>query len=347
MFKSRSAADIQFERQVIEDGVGYAGKRITEVICDQIGGNIDLARRFMLEELDAARQGNQTTIRFVQESGFLQEEYEGTIATSSWAEDTELNQVQMLFRSFTLRLSDDDLRVELSLFVLDQLMRVYQLGKYVSGNDSYHEELNILALDINGEFSEDEIFGFVFTGLNKAYMSVNLSRIPESYQKKLFMMSYAYAARTCSAGLYLQGYVDRDFVLDSHSKFQEFQRDTDHSISFQEQAADISLEFLQRFDSRLDRESIGIILRLALNQNTYSQYEQGISLPFEEVIQLVLNESTSSDSNKSKFELSRASNSTDEELTQFLRSTAFSLISSLGDQIDKFMVCEVVDVNRH
>jgi len=65
----RSDSNKNFENQVKKDGYEYVGKRIADEINKKITSK-DLAKQFVLEELDSARQGNKYTQNFVKNSGF-------------------------------------------------------------------------------------------------------------------------------------------------------------------------------------------------------------------------------------------------------------------------------------
>lgn len=87
----------------------------------------------------------------------------------------------MLFRSFTLRIEDADLRTELSLAVVDKIMEKYQLGQYEEENSTF--DLNLLNLDIESDQTEHGLFLFLFSGLNATFSEIPLSKVPESYEK--------------------------------------------------------------------------------------------------------------------------------------------------------------------
>ena len=65
----RTQAEIAFEKAVIKDGHKYAGMRLAQIINEKITSK-SLAKQFVLEELDAARNGNDYAINFVKQSGF-------------------------------------------------------------------------------------------------------------------------------------------------------------------------------------------------------------------------------------------------------------------------------------
>jgi len=60
-------------------------------------------------------------------------------------------------------------------------------------------------------------------------------------------MAYAYARRIAMAALCVQGLVKKDVYDHVHSIFKSIQRNTEHSVGFQEQALDDAIEFLQTY----------------------------------------------------------------------------------------------------
>lgn len=63
----------------------------------------------------------------------------------------------------------------------------------------------------------------------------------------LVVMSYAYSRRTAAAAQYIQGLFDADKFNYVESIFKELQKQTGHTVEFQEKAAADSLEFLQSY----------------------------------------------------------------------------------------------------
>lgn len=128
-----SKEDADFENQVRRDGVQYAGKRIAEVLNQQINSR-SLAKQYVLEELDAARDGNDFAINFVKNSGFSPSEYIGAMSQTSWeGDESELEQIQLFVRgAFLSKISDVDLMVKLAVTVVDEIMKIWKLGKYES-----------------------------------------------------------------------------------------------------------------------------------------------------------------------------------------------------------------------
>ncbi len=127
---NRSVEDIAFEKQVRKDGVEYAGKRIADMLSVKISSDA-LAKQFVLEELDGARQGTRFSKNFVKNSGFKVNEYFGAIDKTSWEGDvSDLEKIQLFVRGFTFKISDINLKVKLSISILDEIMKIWKLGKY-------------------------------------------------------------------------------------------------------------------------------------------------------------------------------------------------------------------------
>lgn len=136
---NRPKEDIDFENQVRNDGYEHAGKRIADILNEKITSQ-DLARQFVLEELDAARQGNDFAQNFVKSSGFKSFEYIGAINKTRWeGDESELEHLQLFLRAFLIKISDIDLMVKLSTKVVDEIMQKWGLGKY-DNNDSYIDD---------------------------------------------------------------------------------------------------------------------------------------------------------------------------------------------------------------
>ncbi|WP_041229854.1 hypothetical protein [Denitrovibrio acetiphilus] len=92
-----------------------------------------MAKQFVLEELDAARQGNSHAINFVRQSGFRPSEYEGALLKTNWeGEESELEHLQLSFRYFLIQIKNMDLMVKLSTSTVDEIMKIWKLGKYAN-----------------------------------------------------------------------------------------------------------------------------------------------------------------------------------------------------------------------
>ena len=128
-----------FEKQVRKDGVAHAGKRIAEELTERMeiltartGTKVkELAKQFVLEELDAARHGDEFAQNFARESGYKPSEYIGAMGETKWkGEESELEHLQLFVRVFTSKISDPTFRAKLSIAVVDEFMKHWKLGKY-------------------------------------------------------------------------------------------------------------------------------------------------------------------------------------------------------------------------
>lgn len=155
---NRPQEDIDFENQVRIDGYKHAGKRIADILNEKITSQ-DLARQFVLEELDAARQDDNFAQSFVKSSGFKSFEYVGAINKTKWeGDESELEHLQLFLRAFLMKISDIDLMVKLSTTIVDEIMKKWGLGKY-DNNDSYiddsHNELETILEQL--DYSEENV----------------------------------------------------------------------------------------------------------------------------------------------------------------------------------------------
>ena len=132
MHSPKTNSDANFEEQVRKDGVEHASSRIAELVNEKIYSH-EVALQFVLEELDAARNGNDIAVAFALNSGFSPYEYIGALEKTTWeGEESELEHVQLFLRHFGAKISDIDLRVELGTNVVDKIMQKWKLGKYAS-----------------------------------------------------------------------------------------------------------------------------------------------------------------------------------------------------------------------
>lgn len=135
---TRSQEELAFENQVKKDGIEYAGKRIAMLVNEKIP-NSKLAKRFVFIVLSGAEIGDTYARNFALNSGFKEPECSGSIYDTSWGDESELNHLsnlQMFVKNFTLRLSDRDLMMKLLLSIVDEIMKIWKLGKYNSASAS-------------------------------------------------------------------------------------------------------------------------------------------------------------------------------------------------------------------
>jgi hypothetical protein len=143
MHSPKTNSDAKFEEQVNKDGVEHASLRIAELVNEKISSKA-LALQFVLEELDAARDGNEKAEDFILNSGFNPYEYIGALEKTTWeGDESELEHAQLYLRHFTTKISNIDLMVELSVSVVDKIMQKWELGKYASLQSSLNGGMRI------------------------------------------------------------------------------------------------------------------------------------------------------------------------------------------------------------
>jgi len=174
----QSQQDIDFEVQVKNDGYKYAGKKIADLLNEKITSEI-LAKQFLLEELDSARQGNDYAKAFVKNSGFKSVEYVGAINKTQWkGTESKLEHLQLLFRSFTVKIRDIDLKAQVSVAVTDEIMKRWGLGKYANYDPEIAESLNELTKllqkeEVKNALQRTAIFGVFEINQMKNIKKVN------------------------------------------------------------------------------------------------------------------------------------------------------------------------------
>lgn len=99
---------------------------VTEGVISRINSK-KVAYQFVLEELDAARQGNDEAILFVQDSGFSESEYIDAMHSSFEEVDGANGPQQFLLNSIMPYASNMDLMVSLRLSVVQNIINKWQL----------------------------------------------------------------------------------------------------------------------------------------------------------------------------------------------------------------------------
>jgi len=117
-----------FEDEVRKHGVNSAASWASQEVMKRIN-SYDVALQFVLEEIDAARQGNDTAINFANNSGFKESEYVDAM-DSSFEEVDGPDGPQLCLLDIVLQITDIDLMVRLRVATVDKIMQHWKLGKY-------------------------------------------------------------------------------------------------------------------------------------------------------------------------------------------------------------------------
>lgn len=152
--KSKPKSDL--EKQIELDGVEHAIRRLTEVTLNKIGSK-EIAYQFILEELEGASMGNSLSKDFAKTSGINPIEYKGAMDNSMIEVDGPEGPQQFL-RYIGMQLSEP-LRVQVSLAVVDGVMKKFALGKYKGQKISVDQNLFLKEIGVNvlAIISNDEV----------------------------------------------------------------------------------------------------------------------------------------------------------------------------------------------
>jgi len=284
IFAKRSKEDIEIEKQVKKNGVRLTAKQIAEEVNKKISSK-ELARQFILEELDSARQGNSIAQNFVKNSGFKPYEYLGASNRTKWeGEESELEYLQLFVRLFTSKIREPDLMIELSIRVLDEIMKIWELGKYKVNNTINIETSRLIDLVEKKHYRFESILAEINDDLNN-FINEDLLQ-SQNYDDKLILMAYGYARRFAAAGLFLQGIFTHDEYQHSKDIFYALQSKTGQTVKFQEDAFAQSLEYIQSYDKRISRDFTSKVVIQAENKEVLSVHDFGTQITFEGVFQM-------------------------------------------------------------
>ena len=133
----------RFIEEDVDEGMRYDGlydeteeqedKNDIVIIAQGVNSRINsdkVALQFVLEELDAARQGNEAAVQFVKNSGFSPSEYEGAMQNSFEEVDGPDGPQQFLLSSVMKFSSDMDFMVNLRLKVVERIINDWGLNNH-------------------------------------------------------------------------------------------------------------------------------------------------------------------------------------------------------------------------
>ncbi|MGR5233661.1 hypothetical protein [Vibrio rotiferianus] len=99
-------------------------------------------------------------------------------------------------------------------------------------------------------------------------------------------MAYAYARRSAAAGLYIQGFLDKNEFEYQKSVFKGFQQTTGVSRQFQIDAHEQALDFIISYDERLNRTFVHAAMML-VEGGLDAPKDRGELYPYEQVMYVV------------------------------------------------------------
>ncbi len=251
------------KNEMIETITNLGIDKTSELLAEYLNQRIkseDVAIQFVLEELEAASQGNENARLFAETSGFEEDDYVGAMNNSFEEVDGEDGPQQEILNLCMMLYPNQELMVELRTKTVDHIMKIWELGKYAEIN----KQIRLIDLVVKKYDLEEGIFANINNDLNDA-ISENTDI--------LLKMAYGYARRVASAGLFLQGVFNRENYDHAVNIFKSLQLQTGQSIEFQEEAYSQAIELLQRYDNRFNKVfNSQIISTIELNQ-VESAYE--------------------------------------------------------------------------
>lgn len=134
IFKNKTDA----EKKIQSIGIESYAYEVANTISGMLKTN-SLIYQFVLEELDAASQGNSASKSFVLKSGISKDKYTGAMNRSSKEIDGPGGPQQYLLSICFQLKSDMETLVNFRLKVLDNLMKKFSLGKYATEPESKYQ----------------------------------------------------------------------------------------------------------------------------------------------------------------------------------------------------------------
>jgi len=117
------------ERLIEIHGFETAIKEFAKIIARKLPDK-EIAYQFILQELDGASKGNDDSMRFAQESGFIPAEYEGALQNSLIEVDGPDGPQQTLLAMSLELIRSRELAAQFRCRISDQIMQIFGLGKY-------------------------------------------------------------------------------------------------------------------------------------------------------------------------------------------------------------------------
>lgn len=254
-------------------GIDDVAKEFSKIISQKIASE-NVAMQFVLEEIEAASQGNDLAKYFALNSGFDEDDYKGAMNNSFEEVDGVDSPQQFILAITTMLHSDINLMVDFRTKIVDNIMKEWKLGKYAPINNQ-QKFVDILQ-KINN--TRDGTFGNINNDLN------DFSLTSEFENNILMKMAYAYARRSVAAGLFLQGVFSRQDYQRASTIFKILQRETGQSVEFQKEASNQASELLFSYSSRLDNTMISKIVTVVELEQVKSAYEHNVYHQFNDVL---------------------------------------------------------------
>ncbi len=255
-----------------EFGIDKTAELLSEYVSKKILTE-DIAIQFILEEIEAASQGNEMARQFALSSGYDEDDYKGAMYNSFEEVDGANGPQQEILNLCMMLYPNQNLMTELRIKTVDHIMKYWELGKY-SAIDKRQRLINVVEKinDLN-----DGIFANINNDLNES--------ITENHNV-MILMSYGYARRVTAAGLCLQGVFSIENYTQAKRMFTSLQVQTGQTVEFQEEAFSQALELLQSYDSRLTKIIVSNIIGAVESDQIINANEHGKYFDYEYIINI-------------------------------------------------------------
>jgi len=121
----------QIETMIEIMGIAAAAEIEAKLVLEKIE-NTKVAYQFILEELDGASRGNESSQQYARSSGIPIQEYVGALDDSVTEVDGPEGPQHFVMLSCLQLRNDPDLMAEFRCKILDNIMRKYRFGKYAN-----------------------------------------------------------------------------------------------------------------------------------------------------------------------------------------------------------------------
>lgn len=156
----------QLEKAIEKDGIEHATDRVAEIVAAKIP-NMEIAYRFILEEIEGASMGNDASKIFAKSSGISPSEYKGAMDNSIPEVDGPDGPQQLLAGMSMHLIGNQELMAKFRCKVDEKIMNKFGLGRYNGNQNPAHKSVGAE----NGRHSTAVEAGQTLDG---AYIAISL-----------------------------------------------------------------------------------------------------------------------------------------------------------------------------
>lgn len=132
IFNKKKVNDPVFLKRITEDGISHAAERFSSILMRDSLPTGSLAHEFVMQELDGARQGDKSSVKFAKNSGVPESRYKGSLNHDT----PELDKAQEFMQMITSKLYPRmDIIVPLRIEIVKNIMEAYGIGQSLERSD--------------------------------------------------------------------------------------------------------------------------------------------------------------------------------------------------------------------